>query len=229
MGTLFIVSTPIGNLGDITLRGLKVLSKVDLIAAEDTRKTGRLLKHHQIKKPSLLAYYEAVEKKRLPQLINLLKEGKKIALVTNAGTPIISDPGFNLVRECLNQAIEIETIPGPSAILAALSISGLPPDKFLFLGFLPKKEGKRKKLLDDLAVSQKKLKTTILFFESPYRLVKSLICLKEVFGDVQLVICRELTKLHQEIRREKVSQAIAHFEKVKPKGELTLLFRIPQE
>ena len=223
------MSTPIGNLADITLRALKILSEVDLIAAEDTRKTGHLLKHHQIKKPSLLAYYEAVERKRLPQLINLLKEGKKIALVTNAGTPTISDPGFNLVRECLNQGIEIETIPGPSAILAALSISGLPPDKFIFLGFLPKKAGKRKKLLSDLAVSQKKPRATIIFFESPHRLIKSLTCLQEVFGDIQLVICRELTKIHQETRREKVSQAIAHFEKRKPKGELTLLFRIPPE
>jgi 16S rRNA (cytidine1402-2'-O)-methyltransferase len=231
MGTLFVVSTPIGNLADITLRALKILSKVDLIASEDTRKTGLLLKHHRIKKPQLLSFYEEVERKRLPQIISFLKKGWDIALVSNAGTPSLSDPGFKLIRECLSQGIKVESVPGPSAILAALTVSGFPPDKFLFLGFLPKKEAKKKRLFNDLLSkkNQKRLGLTVVFFESPHRLVKSLLSLQEIFGDTKIAICRELTKIHQEVRREKISQAIAHFEKEKPKGELTLLFRIPPE
>lgn len=219
MGMLYLVSTPIGNLKDITLRAKRILGEVDIIACEDTRKTGNLLKKLSIPKNQFLSYYEENELKRIPQIIKLLKEGKNIALVSEAGTPTISDPGFKLVRECIKEKIKVESIPGSSAILAALVSSGLPIDKFLFLGYLPKKQGKRKKTLRSLPP-----KTTIIFFESPYRLLKSLKAIKDIFGDVEVVICRELTKVHEEIRREKVSQSINHFEEIKPKGELTILF-----
>lgn len=224
MGTLYLVSTPIGNLEDITLRAKRVLSEVDIIACEDTRKTGLLLQHLEIPKKEMLSYYEENEFKRIPQIILFLKEGKNVALVSNAGTPTISDPGFKLVRESIKEGIKVISIPGASTVLAALVSSGLPTDKFLFLGYLPKKQGKRKKILSSLPS-----KTTIIFFESPYRLLKSLKEINELFGDIEIVLCRELTKVHEEIRREKVSQSIGHFEKVKPKGEFTLLFNIPQE
>jgi 16S rRNA (cytidine1402-2'-O)-methyltransferase len=223
MAKLYLVSTPIGNLGDITLRAIEVLSAVEIIACEDTRKTGLLLQRLKIvHKPQLLSYYEENEQGRIPQIINFLKEGKNVALVSNAGTPTVSDPGYKLVRECLIQGILVEAIPGASAVLTALIVSGLPTDKFLFLGFLPKKEGKRKKILESIP-----LKTTIIFFESPFRLLKSLKELKEIFGDMEIVICRELTKIYEEVRKEKINQSISYFEKTKPKGEFTLCFNIP--
>jgi len=219
---LYLVSTPIGNLKDITLRAIDVLSSVEIIACEDTRKTGLLLQKLEIKtKPQLLSYYEENEQGRIPQIIGFLKQNKSVALVSNAGTPTISDPGYKLVRECLNQGIAVESIPGPSSILTALTVSGLPTDKFLFLGFLPKKEGKRKTIFENLPK-----KTTIIFFESPFRLLKTLKELKEFFGDIEIVICRELTKIFEEIRREKIGDLINHFEQIKPKGELTILFQL---
>ena len=219
---LYLVSTPIGNLKDITLRAIEVLSSVDVIACEDTRKTGLLLQKLEIKtKPQLLSYYEENEQGRIPQIIGFLKQNKSVALVSNAGTPTISDPGYKLVRECLNQGIAVESIPGPSSVLTALTVSGLPTDKFLFLGFLPKKEGKRKTILESLPK-----KTTIIFFESPFRLLKTLKELKEIFGDIDIVICRELTKIFEEIQREKIGDLINHFEQIKPKGELTILFQL---
>lgn len=222
MGVLYLVSTPIGNLEDITFRAKRILGEVDLIASEDTRKTGLLLKKLAIPKKQLLSYYEENELKRIPQIIKLLKEGKKIALVSCAGTPTISDPGYKLVRESIKEEIKVEAIPGPSVVPSALVVSGLPTDRFLFLGYLPKKQGKRKKILESLPS-----KTTIIFFESPHRLIKSLKQIKEMLGDVEIVVCRELTKIHEEIRREKVSQSVKHFERVKPKGEFTLLFSNP--
>lgn len=226
MGTLFIVSTPIGNLEDITLRAKRILSEVEIIACEDTRKTGNLLKQLSIQKPIFLSYYEENELKRIPQIINLLKKGRNVALVSNAGTPTLSDPGFKLVRECIRQGIKVEAIPGASAILTALVSSGLPTDKFLFLGYLPKKQGKRTKLFEDIATMNRIMIMTIIIFLSPHRLVQELTDIKQVFGDIEIAICRELTKVHEEIRREKINQSITHFEKVKPKGEFTLLFNI---
>jgi 16S rRNA (cytidine1402-2'-O)-methyltransferase len=223
MGTLYIVSTPIGNLKDITLRALEVLKMVDLIASEDTRHAGILLAHYQIKK-SLLSYQEFDEAKRIPQIIEKLKSGQNVALVSDAGTPTLSDPGFRLVRECINQKIPVVSIPGPSAILAALVSSGLPTDKFLFLGYLPKKQGKRKALLQSLSSILQSIKVTLVIFESPHKVLKSLNDLKEVFGDIDIVIARELTKIHEEVRREKISQSIKHFQKEKPRGEFTILF-----
>ena len=206
------------------MRAIEVLSSVEIIACEDTRKTGLLLEKIEIKnKPQLLSYYEENEQGRIPQMINFLKEGRSVALVSNAGTPMISDPGYKLVRECFNENIPVESIPGPSSVLVALTSSGLPTDKFLFLGFLPKKEGKRKTILESLPK-----KTTIIFFESPFRLIKTLKELKEIFGDINIVACRELTKVFEEIRREKISASINHFLEVKPKGEFVLLFNLPK-
>jgi 16S rRNA (cytidine1402-2'-O)-methyltransferase len=147
-------------------------------------------------------------------------------LTSSAGTPLIADPGFKLVRECLKQGIKVESIPGPSAVLAALACSGLPTDKFLFLGYLPKKPGKRKKLLKNLLNIYQYMLTTTVIYLSPHRLLKELSDIQEIFGEIEVVVCRELTKIHEEIRREKISQSIAHFEKIKPKGEFSLVFRI---
>ena len=237
MGTLYIVSTPIGNLQDITLRAIKILGEVDYVACEDTRKTGLLIQHlspspsPNSPKPSFISYYEENEQQRIPEILRLLQEGKNVALVSNAGTPLVSDPGFKLVRECIAQGIKDEAIPGASAVLTALASSGLPTDKFLFLSFLPIKQGKKLKLLESLknfrqssniAISN----LTIIFYESPYRLIKTLTDLKDVYGDIEIVNCRELTKIYEEIRREKVSQSIDHFQNTKPKGEFTILFNM---
>lgn len=230
---LYLVSTPIGNLKDITLRAVEVLNFVDIIACEDTRKTGLLLQKINVlanfssrhPKPKFISYYEENELKRIPQIVKLLKEGKNVALVSNAGTPTISDPGYKLVRECVKQGIKIEAIPGASAILTALASSGLPTDKFLFLGYLPLKPTKRQKIWNLLITTlQCAVIVTVVIFESPHRLLKTLKEIKDNFGNIDIVICRELTKVYEEIRREKISQAITHFEKAKPKGEFTILF-----
>lgn len=219
---LYLVSTPIGNLKDITLRAIEVLSSVEIIACEDTRKTGLFLEKLEIKnKPQLISYYEENEQGRIPQIINFLKEGKNVALVSNAGTPTISDPGYKLVRECIRESISIESIPGPSSVLAALTSSGLPTDKFLFLGFLSKKEARKKAILESLPK-----KTTIIFFESPFRLLKILNEIKNVYGDIEIVICRELTKIYEEVRREKITEVINYFTKNKPRGEIIVLFNL---
>ena len=219
---LYLISTPIGNLKDITLRAMEILSSIDVIACEDTRKAGLLLKKLEIKtKQQLLSYYEENEIERIPRIISLIKSGKNVALISNAGTPTISDPGFKLVRECVKEGIEIEVVPGSSAILSSLVLSGLPTDKFMFLGFLPRKESKRKQLLTSLPK-----KTTIVLFASPHRLIKRLEELKSLFGDIDIVLCRELTKIHEEVRRETISNSIKYFIKVKPKGEFTVLFRL---
>ena len=252
MGTLYIVATPIGNLQDITLRAIKTLREVDYIACEDTRKTGLLLKWLEKNylssptrsvlvqgrtlqgKPQLISYHEYNELERIPQIIQLLKDGKNVALVSNAGTPTISDPGFKLVREVLRQGSQVISIPGSSSVLTALTSSGLPTDKFLFLGYLPKKPGKRLALLKNYTLFRPQPKhkpsgevspipCTLIFFEAPHRLLKTLQEMKEIFGDIDIVICRELTKVHEEIRREKISEAIKHFEQTKPKGEFTIL------
>jgi len=223
MGTLYLVSTPIGNLKDITLRALEILKKADLVACEDTRRTGLLLAHYQIKKP-LLSYQEYNELKRIPQIIQKLKSGQDIALVSDAGTPTLSDPGFKLVRECVREGLKVVAIPGPSAILAALTSSGLSTDKFIFLGYLPKKPGKRKTILENLGLQLKNMRITVILFESPHRLLATLKDLKEVSGNIEIVIARELTKIHEEIERGEIAQFIKRFEKEKAKGEFTVLF-----
>ncbi|PIU02194.1 16S rRNA (cytidine(1402)-2'-O)-methyltransferase [Candidatus Shapirobacteria bacterium CG09_land_8_20_14_0_10_49_15] len=221
MSKLYLVSTPIGNLADMTARAKLVLSAVDIIACEDTRRTGLLLQRLGLPKKSLRSFFEANEQGRMAEIIGELKAGQEVALVSNAGTPTISDPGYKLVRACVAQQIPVVPVPGASAALTALVASGLPTDRFLFVGFLPKKPGKREKKLRQLPV-----KTTIIIYESPFRFLKTLSQMQAIFGEIEVVIGRELTKLHEEIRREKISQALAHFEKTPPKGEFTLLFHL---
>ncbi|RKY35693.1 MAG: 16S rRNA (cytidine(1402)-2'-O)-methyltransferase [Candidatus Omnitrophota bacterium] len=217
-GLLYIVSTPIGNLKDITLRALEILSLVDIIACEDTRRTAILLGHYQIKKP-LLSYFAYNKKKRLDPILQMLSQGRKIALVSDAGTPCISDPGSVLVREAIEHGIDVEVIPGVSAFAAALVVSGLRTDKFIFQGFLPIKSGAKIKLLQEL----KPQKRTLIFYESCHRLVKTLEVIKFVFGCRKIAIARELTKKFAEIRRETAEDALNHFNKVKPKGEFVIV------
>lgn len=236
MGTLYIVATPIGNMQDISIRSANTLFTVEVIACEDTRRTGLLLQkiadllpNKNTKKPRFVSYYEKNEKERVPMIISILKSGLRVALVSDAGTPLISDPGFKLVRECLEEGIKVESIPGPSSVITALSVSGLPTDKFLFLGYLTKKEGKKLNFLSELKSmfeNSKNVKPTVIFFESPYRVVATLESLQIAFGDIDIVICRELTKLYEEIRREKVSIALKHFKKTTPKGEFVILLHI---
>jgi len=228
MGNLYIVATPIGNLQDITLRAIDTLKKADFIACEDTRKTGMLLKMLEI--PSmglagsrLISYYEQNEFKRIPQIINSIKSGSSIALVSDAGTPTISDPGFKLVRECIKEGIKVESIPGPSAVVSSLVSSGLPTDKFIFMGYPPKKQGHRMKFFRNISSIAQIIEPTVILFESPHRLIGTLRELEEVFGDIGIVVCRELTKIYEEIRREKISESISHFEKTNPKGEFVIL------
>ena len=217
-GTLYILSTPIGNLKDITLRALEVLKLVDLVAAEDTRHTKKLLDHFEIQK-ELFSYYEDVEQAKLPVLISHLQQGKNVALVSDAGTPLISDPGFRLVREAAALGILIVPIPGPNAALSALSVSGLPTDRFEFFGFLPEKPGKRKKLLESLAVSDH----TLVFYVSPYKFVKTIGEMLGIFGDRSCCLARELTKMHEEIWRGPLSTLLVKWTSQVPKGEITLV------
>lgn len=235
MGTLYVVATPIGNLQDLSYRAVDILTRVEIIACEDTRHTGLLLKYIRDNKlgrnpdavsSTLLSYYEQNEFKRIPQVLNALKNGIDVALVSDAGTPTISDPGFKLVRECVAQGIKVESIPGPSSLISALVVSGLPTDKFIFIGYLPKKVGRRKKLLQNLTLLQHSIKVTIIMFEAPHRLLQTLNELKEIFGDIHIVVARELTKIHEEIRREKIAEFIEHFSKVLPRGEFIVLFHL---
>jgi len=228
MGNLYIVATPIGNLQDITLRAIKVLQSVDVIACEDTRKTGILLSQilpPDAQKPKLVSFYEQNELQRIPEVISALKDDLNIALVSDAGTPTVSDPGFKLVRECIREGIKVESIPGASSVITALTLSGLPTDKFLFVGYPPKKPGHRETLFQKL--TQLPIKTTIIIFEGPHHLLRTLNELKKTFGDIDIAICREITKIYEETRREKISESIKHFEKTEPKGEFVIL--LPSE
>ncbi|MFH0838674.1 MAG: 16S rRNA (cytidine(1402)-2'-O)-methyltransferase [Candidatus Omnitrophota bacterium] len=217
-GTLFIVATPIGNLKDITLRALDTLKAVHLIACEDTRHTKILLNHYGIKTP-LTSYFEYNKITKGDYLIKVLQEGKNIALVSDAGTPGISDPGSHIIRLALKNAVPLCVIPGPAACIGGLILSGKPTDKFIFEGFLPSKQTARKNRLKQLTGE----KRTIIFYESPHRLLKTLADIYEVFGDVELALIRELTKLFEEQRRECVSSLLAHFVKTKPRGEFILI------
>lgn len=224
-GKLYIVATPIGNLGDVTIRAIETLKSVSYIACEDTRKTGILLKSLQIEhRPMLISYYEQAEDLRIPNILNLLLNGENVALVSDSGTPLISDPGYPLVRECLKQNIKVESIPGPSAFVSSLVSSGLPPDKLIFLGFLPKKEGNRKRLLENLKEANNKLEATVIIYESPHRLVKTLKSIESVFGEMKISISRELTKIHEQNFSVGLHDAIVQYEDKAPKGEFIILF-----
>jgi len=218
-GTLYIVPTPIGNLEDITLRALRTLQEVDLIACEDTRVTARLLQHYHIHTPRT-SYHEHNERKKTPWLIEQLKQGKNIALVSDAGTPGISDPGYPLIRACIEAEIPIEPLPGPTAFVPALVASGLPTHRFAFEGFLPAKKGRKKRLN-----ALKEEERTLIFYESPHRLVKTLETFVTVFGpDRPAAVVRELTKKHEEIRRGTLSELYSYFAgKSRIRGEIVLI------
>ena len=216
-GTLYLVATPIGNLEDITYRAVKVLTSVDLIAAEDTRKTKILLDHYHISKP-MMSYYSYNEQARAPQLIEKLLAGQTIALVSDAGTPGISDPAFHIVQQALENGIAIIPIPGPAAFIAALVASGLPTDRFVFEGFLPLKKGRKTKF--ELLKSENR---TIVIYESPHRIIKTLTDIQTALGNRHVVIARELTKKFEEIVRGAVSSVLTELTKKSPRGEYVVI------
>jgi 16S rRNA (cytidine1402-2'-O)-methyltransferase len=215
---LYVVATPIGNLGDITLRALEVLKSVDLVAAEDTRHSGMLMKHFGIKKP-FISYHEHNEAKRTAELVERLAAGENVALITDAGTPGLSDPGLRLVRECIRRELLFTIIPGPSSILTALVGSGFSTEKFSFRGFLPVKTGQRERELRAATESGE----TAVFFESPYRLTKTLATCVDILPDRQLCVARELTKKFEEFRRGTAGELLAHYEAHPAKGEIVLV------
>jgi len=215
---LYVIATPIGNLSDITLRALEILKHVDLVAAEDTRHSGILLKHYQIAKP-LISYHEHNEAMRTAQLVERLAAGERIALITDAGTPALSDPGARLIRECIKRELDFTIIPGPSSILSALVGSGFSCEKFSFGGFLPIKSGQRERELRAAAAREE----TSIYFESPYRLTKTLKAAASVLENRQLCVARELTKKFEEFRRGSAAELLAHYEKRPAKGEIVLI------
>ena len=217
-GTLYLVATPIGNLEDITLRALRTLKECDAVAAEDTRHTGQLLKHYQISKP-MLSYFQFNEAKRSEEIIERLQRGQKIALVTDAGSPGISDPGERVVRAARAAGLRVESVPGPCALVAALTASGLPTDEFHFIGFLPHKSGQRRNKLESL----KAFEGTLVLYESPYRVEKLLGELNEIYPERHIVIARELTKKFEEYLRGKPAELLALAQKRSLKGEFVVL------
>jgi 16S rRNA (cytidine1402-2'-O)-methyltransferase len=217
-GTLYLVATPIGNLEDITLRALRTLKECDLIAAEDTRRTGILLKHFSISKP-MLSYFQFNEAKRSEEIIERLRRGEKIALVTDAGSPGISDPGERVVKATIAAGFRVESVPGPSALIAALTASGLPTDEFHFIGFLPHKSGQRRKKLESLADAQ----GTLVLYESPYRIEKLLNELKEIFPQRPIVLASELTKKFEEFLRGNPAELLDQLKKRSIKGEFVVM------
>jgi 16S rRNA (cytidine1402-2'-O)-methyltransferase len=217
-GRLYVVATPIGNLEDITLRALRVLREVDRIACEDTRQTRKLLDRHGIDRP-LVSYHEHNERARAAELAERLEAGEKVALVSDAGMPLVSDPGQHLVRLCIERGIPVVPIPGASALVAALAASGLESEEFLFVGFLPARAGERARKLRALAAEPR----TLVCYEAPHRLAAALRDARECMGDRRVVVARELTKLHETFHRGRLSELAAYFERVAPRGEITLV------
>ena len=218
MGKLYVVPTPVGNLEDMTFRAIRVLKEADLILAEDTRTSGILLKHFEIKN-AMTSHHKFNEHKTVEGIVNRLKAGETIALISDAGTPGISDPGFLVVRECVRNGIEVQCLPGATAFVPALVASGLPNDRFCFEGFLPQKKGRMTRL-----VSLQEETRTMIFYESPYRLVKTLTQFSEYFGtERQVSVCREISKIHEESVRGTLSEVIAHFTANEPRGEIVIV------
>ncbi len=217
-GTLYVVATPIGNLDDMTFRAVETLRSVDAIASEDTRRTRTLLGRHDIRRP-LLAYHEHNEERAAARLVERLKAGDSIALVTDAGTPLVSDPGYRLVELAVRNGLRVVPIPGPSAVTAALSAAGLPPQPFHFAGFLPRKDGARRSRLSELSA----LGCTLVFYESPHRLAKTLRAMAEELGDRTAVVAREMTKVHEEFVRGSLAELAERYSAAKPKGEIVIL------
>ena len=218
MGILYIVPTPVGNMEDLTFRAVRILKEVDLVLAEDTRTSGILLKHYEIKN-ALMSHHKFNEHGTSAGIVNRLLAGENIALISDAGTPGISDPGFFLVREAVRAGVEVQCLPGATAFVPALVSSGLPCDRFAFEGFLPQKKGRQTKLQ-----SLKDEARTMIFYESPYRLVKTLQQFAEVYGgDRQVSVCREISKVHEESVRGSLDEVIAHFKEKEPKGEIVIV------
>jgi 16S rRNA (cytidine1402-2'-O)-methyltransferase len=217
-GTLFVVATPLGNLSDTTFRAVEVLKAVDAIAAEDTRRTRKLLSHFEIK-TRLVPYHEHNEERAARRIVERLKRGDDVALVSDAGTPLVADPGYTLVTRAIGEGIEVVPIPGPSAVAAALSVAGLPPLPFHFAGFLPRRSAARKKKLEELSG----LRATLAFYESPHRIADSLADMAEVFGDREAVVLRELTKIHEEIIRGRLPDLAEAAGGRRWKGEIVVL------
>lgn len=217
-GTLYVVSTPIGNLEDITLRALRILKEVAIIAAEDTRHTQKLLSHFDIH-TTLTSYHDFNKEEKTPILLSKMAEGASIAIVSDAGTPTLSDPGFYLIREAIRAGLPVSPIPGPAAALAALAVSGLPPDRFVFEGFLPKKKGARARRLEQLKPDPR----TLIFYESPFRIVALLEEIKTILGDRPVVVAREITKMFEEFIRGSVTEVLEKIGKKTVKGEITLV------
>jgi len=218
LGCLYLVGTPIGNLEDITLRALRILKEADQIACEDTRHTQKLLNHYEIRKP-LISYHEHNELTRAPELLISLEQGAKIALVSDAGMPLVSDPGHRLVTLCLRHHVPVVPVPGPSALLASLAASGLPNEEFLFVGFLPARTGERRRALERLRIEDR----TIILYEAPHRIAECVADAREVLGNRTACIAREVTKLHEEFRRGKLSELFSSLQERPAKGEITLL------
>ena len=214
---MFVVATPIGNLEDLPARALRILGEADAVVSEDTRTTLKLLSHHGLRKP-LIAYFQHSPPRRLEEILERLKRGEKIALVTESGTPGVSDPGAKLVDAALEAGIKVVPIPGPSAIAAAASVCGFDVDSFHFAGFLPRKPGKRRKALGALAA----LDVTLFFYESPHRVAETLEDMHATLGDRRMTLCRELTKIHEEVTRTTIAKAAERFRKEEPRGEFTL-------
>jgi 16S rRNA (cytidine1402-2'-O)-methyltransferase len=222
---LYVTATPIGNLGDISRRALDLFGSADFIICEDKRVSGKLLSYYEIKTP-MISYHDHNSQAVMPKLIDELKAGKTMALITDAGTPLISDPGYKLVNECRNQGIMVTSLPGASAVLCALTCAGMATDKFFFSGFLPSKTVARKKEINKLS----KIPATLVYFESPKRLLASLKDLREVLGNRSAAVCRELTKLYEEIRKDNLDNLIEHYEGLQtPKGEIVVLIEQGKE
>jgi 16S rRNA (cytidine1402-2'-O)-methyltransferase len=225
VSTLYLVATPIGNLEDIGQRALRVLREVDLVAAEDTRHTGKLLKHYDIETP-LISFHEHSKRRKLQRLLDHLDQ-RDLALVSDAGTPVLNDPGYELVRGAIEAGHEVSPIPGPNAPISALIASGLPADSFLYIGYLPRRSSDRRRVVQQVAA----LPYTLIFFETPHRLLESLGDLLEELGDREIVVAREISKLHEEFFRGQISSALAHYAASAPRGEITLVLagNPPQE
>ncbi len=222
---LYLIATPIGNLKDITLRSLEILQSCDGVICEDTRRTGQLLNHYQIKRP-MLVLNDFNESRSYLQIIDRLKNGENLCLVSDAGTPLVSDPGFKLVRECIQSKLEIDSLPGPSSVITALTLSGLPPDKFSFLGYPPEKSGHRAKFFQNILTqeTQSDFKSTYIVFVSPHKLLRNLAEIQGIFGNIEVVLAHELTKIHQSVEKKLVSTWLEDLKT--PKGEYILLFRL---
>jgi 16S rRNA (cytidine1402-2'-O)-methyltransferase len=217
-GTLYIVSTPIGNLEDITLRALKVLKDVDVIAAEDTRHSSKLLTHFGISKP-LISYWGEKEKIKTKEILDRLHAGQSVALISDAGTPGISDPGAVLIRKTFEEGIDVISVPGATALIAALSVSGLSTDEFTFIGFLPARKSQRRKVLKDLAYEQR----TLIFYEAPHRIIETLLDLEEIFGERKAAVIKEISKIHEEIIRGSIAEVFGKLEKTTIAGEYVVV------